>query len=49
VPSQHDVPLVHDFLTAYHQLDTSSLAPRDVGVTLARLIKRIRPELDYTC
>jgi arginine decarboxylase len=46
VPSQHDVPLVHDFLTAYHQLDTSSLAPRDVGVTLARLIKRIRPELD---
>ncbi len=28
------------------QLDTSSFAPREVGVTLARLIKRIRPELD---
>ena len=46
VPSQHDVPLVRDFLTVHHQLDTSSLAPVDVGVTLARLIKRIRPELD---
>ena len=46
VPSQHDVPLLRDFLTDHHQLDTSSLAPREVGVTLARLIKRIRPELD---
>ncbi len=46
VPSQHDVPLLRDFLTVHHQLDTSSLAPREVGVTLARLIKRIRPELD---
>ena len=46
VPSQHEVPLLRDFLTTHHQLDTSSLAPREVGVTLARLIKRIRPELD---
>ena len=46
MPSQHDVPLLRDFLTTYQQLDTSSLAPREVGVTLARLIKRIRPELD---
>ena len=46
VPSQHDVPLLRDFLTVHHQLDTSSLAPRDVGVTLARFIKRVRPELD---
>ena len=46
VPSQHEVPLLRDFLTTHHQIDTSSLAPREVGVTLARLIKRIRPELD---
>ena len=46
VPSQHDVPLVRDFLATYHQLDTSSLAPQEVGLTLARMIKRIRPELD---
>ena len=46
VPSQHDVPLLRDLLASRHQLDTSSLAPREVGVTLARLIKRIRPELD---
>ena len=46
VPSQHDVPLVRDLLAHRHQLDTSSFAPRDVGLTLARLIKRIRPEVD---
>ena len=46
VPSQHDVPLLRDFLSSHMQLDASSLAPREVGVTLARLIKRIRPELD---
>ena len=46
VPSQHDVPLVRDFLASHLQLDTSSLAPREIGVTLARTIKRIRPELD---
>ncbi|MBP8080664.1 MAG: hypothetical protein KAY12_00775, partial [Arenimonas sp.] len=46
VPSQHDVPLLHDFLASHLQLDASSLAPQQVGVTLARMIKRIRPELD---
>lgn len=46
VPSQHDVPLLREFLTTYQQLDTSTLAPREIGVTLARGIKRIRPELD---
>lgn len=46
VPSQHDVPLLRDFLTVHHQLDTASLAPRDIGVTLAQMIKRVRPELD---
>ncbi len=46
VPSQHDVPLLRDLLASRHQLDTSSLAPLEIGVTLARLIKRIRPELD---
>ena len=46
VPSQHDVPLLREFLATHQNLDTSTLAPRDIGVTLARLIKRIRPELD---
>ena len=46
IPSQHDVPLLRDFLTTYQQLDTSTVAPREIGVTLARAIKRIRPELD---
>ena len=46
VPSQHDVPLVHDFLATHHKLDTTSLAPREIGVTLARMIHNIRPELD---
>jgi len=46
VPSAHDLPLLRDFLQAHHHLDTSSLAPRDVGITLARFIKRVRPELD---
>ncbi|ARP83271.1 decarboxylase [Bordetella genomosp. 8] len=46
VPSQHDVPLLRDFLQVYQRLDTASTAPREVGVKLAQLIKRIRPELD---
>jgi arginine decarboxylase len=46
IPSQHDVPLLRDFLTTYQQLDTSTVAPREIGITLARAIKRIRPELD---
>lgn len=46
VPSQHNLPLLHEFLTAYHHFDGSTMAPQNVGVELARLIKRIRPELD---
>ncbi len=46
VPSQHNVPLLHDLLATQLAFDTTSLAPREVGLTLARLVKRIRPELD---
>ena len=46
VPSQHDVPLLRDLLAAQPELDVASIAPREVGVTLARFIKHIRPELD---
>jgi arginine decarboxylase len=46
VPSRHNVPLLRDFLTTYQNVDASSIAPREIGVALARLIKRIRPELD---
>ena len=46
VPSQHDVPLLRDLLTMQHKLDASSVAPQEVGVSLAGLIKRVRPELD---
>jgi len=46
VPSQHNVPLLRDYLTNYQNIDTSSIAPREIGISLARLIKRIRPELD---
>ncbi len=46
VPSQHDVPLLRDLLAAQPELDVTSFAPREVGVTLARFIKHIRPELD---
>src|SRR5512146_810989 len=46
VPSQHDVPLLRDLLTTYLHLDASTLAPQEIGVNLAQMIKRIRPELD---
>ncbi len=46
VPTKHDVPLFHDFLASHQKLDASSFAPREIGLDLARLIKRIRPELD---
>ena len=46
VPSQHDVPLLREFLATHHRARPASLAPREVGVTLARVIKRVRPELD---
>ncbi len=46
VPSQHDVPLLRDLLTTYQHLDATSDAPLEVGITLAKMIKRVRPELD---
>jgi arginine decarboxylase len=46
VPSQHDVPLLRDLLTTYQHLDASSEAPLEIGITLAKMIKRVRPELD---
>jgi len=46
IPSQHESSLLRDFLATHEHLDTSSLAPREIGVTLARAIKRVRPELD---
>jgi len=46
VPSQHDVPLLRDLLTTYQHLDASNEAPQEIGITLAKMIKRIRPELD---
>ncbi len=39
LPSQHDVPLLRDFLTTYQGMDMSNVAPQETGVTLARLIK----------
>ena len=46
IPSQHDAPLMRGFLSAHEGLDTESLAPREIGVALARAVKRVRPELD---
>jgi arginine decarboxylase len=46
VPSQHNVQLLRDLLTIQHQLDASTAAPQEIGVSLAGLIKRVRPELD---
>ncbi len=46
VPSQHEMPLLREYLGVNFQLDASTLAPQDVGVTLARIIKKVRPELD---
>ena len=46
IPSKHETSLLRDFLATHGHMDTSSLAPREVGVALARAIKRVRPELD---
>ncbi len=46
IPSKHETSLLRDFLATHGSMDTSSLAPREVGVALARTIKRVRPELD---
>ncbi len=46
IPSKHETSLLRGFLAAHTSVDTESQEPRDVGVGLARAIKRIRPELD---
>jgi len=46
IPSKHDAPLLRNFLSVYQHLDTTVDAPREIGVTLARMIANIRPELD---
>jgi arginine decarboxylase len=45
-PSHHDAPLLRSFLVTHLKVDPAELAPRGFGVELARLINRIRPELD---
>jgi len=46
IPSRHDASLLRGFLSVYQHLDTTTDAPREIGVELARLIANIRPELD---
>ena len=47
IPSKHESSLLRDFLaSAREHVDTASLAPREIGVALARAVKRVRPELD---
>jgi arginine decarboxylase len=46
IPSRHETSLVRNFLAAHEHMDTTSLAPREIGVALARAVKRVRPELD---
>ena len=46
IPSKHDAPLLRDFLSVYEHLDMTFDAPREIGVRLAHMISRIRPELD---
>src|SRR5881398_107314 len=44
--SQFDAPLVRTYLEQHMSLEPGSLEPKDYGVTLARAIGKIRPELD---
>src|SRR5436190_11538282 len=44
--SQFDAPLLRTYLEQHLSLEPGSLEPRDYGVTLARAIGKIRPELD---
>ena len=46
IPSRHDLPLLREFLSTYAGVDFSSAAPKEIGITLAKAIKKIRPELD---
>ena len=44
--SQFDAPLLRTYLEQHMSQDCGSLEPQDYGVALARVIGRIRPELD---
>src|SRR5438477_3538036 len=44
--SQFDAPLLRTYLEQHLALEPGSLEPKDYGVTLARAIRKIRPELD---
>jgi arginine decarboxylase len=45
-PSAHSAPLLRSVLARWMQVDPLTLSPGDHGLTLARAIKIIRPELD---
>ncbi|HEX7125241.1 MAG TPA: aminotransferase class I/II-fold pyridoxal phosphate-dependent enzyme [Thermodesulfobacteriota bacterium] len=45
-PSSYQAPLLRSFLETHLRVDGASLAPQDFGPALARVVKRIRPELD---
>ena len=45
--SHHDLPVFREMLTRYANVDSGRGASQDHGTALARLVKRIRPELDF--
>ena len=44
--SQHSLPALRDFLTRHSRISTSDVGEGDFGLSLARAIRRIRPEMD---
>jgi len=44
--SQFDAPLLRTYLEQHMSQECGSLEPKDYGVALARVIRKIRPELD---
>jgi arginine decarboxylase len=44
--SRHDLPVMREFLFRHVPVDPTSVAPGALATTLARAIKRYRPELD---
>jgi hypothetical protein len=47
-PSRHDVPLVHEQLARFAEMDRAGAGDegRGLGLTLANVVKKYRPELD---
>ena len=45
-PSGHDVPLLRSVLASRLSIDPKDRAPQDYGLLLAKVVTRIRPELD---